>query len=150
MEAEQRSDTPERESPSSVSVGSGESILGLATDELAGVKVEELLNNATAIKMILHYYRKLVDDNKTQRNEINTLKTYVDAYNQKQFNVTVGAPLMVLSNLMIAFAVNLITGAFQGATINPLLLWAGIGLFLPGFTITVVGVYFSMFKDQRP
>ena len=38
-----------------------ENILGLSTSDLAGLSAEELTDNPTAIKMLLHYYRQLVD-----------------------------------------------------------------------------------------
>ena len=36
------------------------SMLGVSTTELAGLSVEELTGNATAIKMMIHYYKQLV------------------------------------------------------------------------------------------
>jgi hypothetical protein len=51
------------------------SILGLSTSRLAGLSAEELTENPTAIKMLLHYYRQLTDDNTRLKNDNNTLKT---------------------------------------------------------------------------
>jgi hypothetical protein len=69
------------------------SILGLQTGELAGLSAEELTENPTAIKMLLHYYRQLVDDNISLKNDNNTLKTYVDAYDRQKSNSATGAIL---------------------------------------------------------
>lgn len=55
-------------------------LLGLSTNEFAGLSVEDVIENKTAMIMLMHYYKKLVDDNNALRNEANTLKTYVDGY----------------------------------------------------------------------
>jgi hypothetical protein len=39
------------------------SILGLSTNELAGLSADELIGNPTAIRMVLHYYAQLVEEN---------------------------------------------------------------------------------------
>ncbi len=81
---------------------SDDSILGLSTDDLAGLSAKELTGNSTAIKMLLHYYRQLVDANTSLRNDNNTLKTYVDAYNRQKTNSVTGAVLLAVSNISIA------------------------------------------------
>lgn len=70
--------------------GRNATILGLSTVELAGLSPDELTDNPVAIKMLLHYYRQLVDDNNALKNDNNTLKTYVDAYNQQKTNSWTG------------------------------------------------------------
>lgn len=44
-----------------------ESILGLSTSELAGLSADDLTDNPTAIRMILHCYRQLVGENSSLR-----------------------------------------------------------------------------------
>ena len=36
------------------------SILGLSTDELAGLSVDELMSNKVAITMLIHYYKLML------------------------------------------------------------------------------------------
>src|SRR5258705_8043141 len=86
-----------------------ESILGLSTKELAGLSVEELTNNPTAIKMMMHYYKQLVDENNALTNDANTLRTYVSAYDMQKSNSATGAVLLAVSNISIGFGVNLLT-----------------------------------------
>jgi hypothetical protein len=114
-----------------------ESILGLSTSEVAGLSVDELIENKTAITMLIHYYKKLVDDNNALKNEVNTLKTYVDAYQRKKTFVTIGATLLAASNILVGFGVNLLT------TAN---LWPGLSSIIPGIALIAVGLYFS-YKD---
>lgn len=85
------------------------SILGVSTTELAGLSVEELTGNSSAIKMMLHYYKQLVDENRTLRNEVNTLKTYVSAYDTTKSNSATGALLLAISNIPLGFGINLLT-----------------------------------------
>ena len=119
-----------------------ESILGLSTSQLAGLSADELTGNPTAIKMILHYYRQLLDDNTRLKNDNNTLKTYVDAYQIQKSNTTTGAILLAVSNISIGFGVNLLTG------ISPAT-WPGIASLVVGLSLIVSGVYFTFFKERH-
>lgn len=110
-------------------------ILGLSTDELAGLSVDELMSNKTAITMILHYYKQMVDENTSLRNDVNTLKTYVDSYATKKTNTNVGAVLLLVSNVGIGFGVNLLT---NGTT------WPGMATMLPGLAMAAAGLFFSL------
>lgn len=114
--------------------------LGISPEKFAEVDVKELVNNETAIKMLLHYYTKLTDENKTQKNDINTYKTYVGAYDKKKSNAATSATLFILSNLSIAFAVNLLT--------KPLLVNAGWFLLIMGGALASAGLYFNFWKDK--
>ena len=109
-----------------------QSILGLSTVELAGLTPDELTNNSVAIKMLLHYYRQLVDDNSALKNDNNTLKTYVDAYERQRNNSSVGAVLLAVSNISIGFGVNLLTGGTS---------WPGIASLVVGVALVGSGIY---------
>jgi hypothetical protein len=117
----------------------GDSILGLSTSELANLTTDDLTNNPTAIKMILHYYRQLVSDNNSLRNDNNTLKTYVSAYDKQKSNTATGAVLLSISNISIGFGVNLLsTNHF----------WPGLCSLLAGVSLIAAGIYFSFMKDS--
>lgn len=110
------------------------SILGLSTDELAGLTTDELTDNPVAIKMLLHYYRQLVDQNSTLKNDNNTLKTYVTAYERYRTSSVVGAILLAISNVSIGFGVNLLTLETT---------WPGISSLVIGITMVTAGIYFT-------
>ncbi len=114
--------------------------LGISPEKFAEVDVKELVNNETAIKMLLHYYTKMTDENKTQKNDINTYKTYVGAYDKKKSNAATSATLFILSNLSIAFAVNLLTKA---PPVN-----SGWFLLIMGVALASAGLYFNFWKDK--
>lgn len=109
-----------------------DSILGLSTVELAGLKPDELTNNPVAIKMLLHYYRQLVDENSGLKNNNNTLKTYVDAYDRQRNNSSVGAILLGISNISIGFGVNLLTAGTS---------WPGVASLGVGVALVIGGIY---------
>jgi hypothetical protein len=114
-------------------------ILGLSTDQLAGLSVDEVTGNKTAVTMVIHYYKQLVDENTSLRNEVNTMKTYVDGYATKKTNTTMGAILLAVSNICIGFGVNLLT---SGST------WPGLATLIPGIALVITGLFFSL-KDNR-
>ena len=114
--------------------------LGIAPEKFAEVDVKELVNNETAIKMLLHYYTKLTEENKTQKNDINTYKTYVEAYDKKKSNSATSTILLILSNLSIAFSVNLLT---KTPPVN-----AGWFLLVMGVALAAAGLHFNFWKDK--
>jgi len=118
------------------------SILGLSTSQLADLSADELTDNPTAIKMILHYYRQLTDDNTRLKNDNNTLKTYVDAYGKQKSNTATGAILLAVSNISIAFGVNMLTGS------TPSVL-PGVCSLIVGIALVLSGIYFTFLKDRR-
>jgi len=92
--------------------------------------------------MLLHYYRQLTDDNTRLKNDNNTLKTYVDAYDKQKSNTATGALLLGVSNISIGFGVNLLTGETP-------LLWPGVSSLVVGISLVVSGIYFTFLKDRR-
>ncbi len=114
-------------------------ILGLSTADLAGLSVDELTGNKTAITMVMHYYKQLVDENISLKNDLNTLKTYVDGYAEKKTNARTGAILLFVSNIGIAFGVNLLTSN---------IVWPGLATLIPGIVMAGAGLYFSL-KEGR-
>lgn len=117
-------------------------ILGLNPDGLANLTVDEVVNNKTAVKMLFHYYKKLSDENMSLKNEKNTLNTYVDAYKRAKDNSIISSLLFMLSNLLIAFGVNLLTDKLNNDN-------AGWLLLISGIISTIAGIYFNFFKDKE-
>ncbi len=109
-------------------------ILGLPTDELAGLSVDELTGNKTAITMVMHYYKVLQEENVSLRNDLNTAKSYVEGYGTKKTNATNGAVLLLVANIGIGFGVNLLTS-------NQI--WPGLATFIPGLCMAAAGTYFA-------
>lgn len=130
--------TGSEEPPTGVGRPSGidakKQILGLSTDELAGLSVDELTGNKTAITMVMHYYKVLLEENTSLRNDLNTAKSYVEGYGTKRTNATIGAVLLLVANVGVGFGVNLLTS-------NQV--WPGLATLLPGLCMAAAGTYFS-------
>jgi len=118
-----------------IEVEEDENILGLSTTELADLTVGEVTNNETAIKMIMHYYKQLVGNNNSLKNENNTLKTYVDGYSRKKVNSGVGATLLAVSNVLTGFGINLLTSSTN--------YWPGGVLLGIGILLIILGLFLS-------
>jgi hypothetical protein len=89
--------------------------------------------------MMVHYYKRLLDENGSLKNDNNTLKTYVSAYEKQRSNSASGAVLLALSNISIGFGVNLLTGTNSNSG------WSALAT---GVVIAAGGLYFSFFKDR--
>jgi hypothetical protein len=130
-------DTGEAHRQASETAGSAaQTILGLSTSDLAGLSVDEITGDKVAITMLMHYYKQLVDENSSLRNDLNTLRTYVDGYRAKKLNASVGAGLQFGGTVFVGFGINLLTvdaSKFPG--------W----LMLAGGVIAVIlGLYYSL------
>ena len=126
--------TPGNSSPPT-SQGREGQILGLATEQLAGLSIDELTGNKTAITMVMHYYRVLLDENTALRNDRNTLQTYVEGYRTKKTHAAVGAMLLLAANIGIGFGVNLLT-SHQTAP--------GLATLIPGLCFAIGGTWLSL------
>jgi hypothetical protein len=123
--------------PNSVAKNNTQSFLGLQTQDLAGLSVDELVNNKTAITMVVHYYKQLVDENASLRNDLNTAQTYIPGYEAKRVYSRVGSGLQFVGTVLIAFGVNLLTGVPTPA---------GWLVFVAGIICQGIGLYYS-WKD---
>ena len=61
--------------------------------------------------MVMHYYKQLLGENVSLKNDLNTVRTYVDGYRAKKTDSSVGAGLQFLSTLLVGFGINLLTSA---------------------------------------
>ena len=134
-----RDDAPRLAAAASPATARDKQILGLSTDQLAGLSIDELTGNKTAITMVIHYYRVLVDENTALRNDRNTLQTYVEGYRTKKTYAAVGAILLLAANVGIAFGVNLLTSRSTGP---------GLATLIPGVFFALAGLFLS-FRDGK-
>lgn len=105
---------------------------------LAGVSVDEILNNKPALTMVMHYYKQLADENSALKNDLNTASTYVQGFDKKQNDTTIGATLQFLASVCIGFGINLLTSDPKPAP--------GAFLLIVGLLLQGIGLYFSLRK----
>ena len=106
------------------------SMLGLSTTDLAGLTVDELFENKTAITMMLHYYRLLYDDNNSLRTEVASLQTYQTGYQRAKLLSGVAAVLLSVSNLGIGLGSSLLISGQR--TLGLLTIIPGLGFLVAG------------------
>lgn len=111
--------------------------LGFQQGSLAGVTVDELLKNKTALTMLLHYYHQLHDENGSLKNDLNTAKTYVNGYETKKVKTRTGATLQAFATLPIGFSINILTGG------NAALTSAGWIILSIGIALQGLGMFFA-------
>lgn len=116
-----------------------QSILGLSTEELAGLSEADLTENPVAIRMILHYYKQITEENSVLKNDNNTLKTYAAAYERKRSDSATSAILLITSNVFIGFSINLLTTS---------LALPGFIMLIGGIILAALGIFFNFVKDK--
>lgn len=120
----------------------GAELLGLSTNDLAGLTVADITDNPVAVQMVLHYFKQLNAENLSLKNDVNTYRTYADAYEKKRVTSIAGGILAVISNIPISLGVNLLTGD-QAAALK----WSAIAMLFVGLIIAAVGLYFTLRKE---
>lgn len=113
-------------------------MMGFNSDSIADVRVEEIVNDIAAIKMLVHRIKELIDENISLRSDKNRLETYVYAYDRKKSNAVTSTILIALSNILIGFGINLLT-AYNN--------WPGGVLLGCGVLLTATGMYFTFIKE---
>lgn len=115
------------------------SVLGVPTENLAGLSVDEVCGNKVAVTMVLHYYRLLVNQNAALRNQLNTANSYVDAFKSKKTRTTIAAFLFLTSNVGTGFGINLITSGQTSA---------GWMTLIPGILFAITAIVLSFFNGD--
>lgn len=106
-------------------------VLGLSTDKIGDISVEDLRDNLPALKMLLHKYNEYIDENKTLNTKINALQTelqiyvaYRDGYSKQKSNSHLSATLNLFGTVVVGFGVNFSTPEITSA--GAILLLTGI------------------------
>lgn len=120
----------------------GNSLLGVPMEDIANLTVDEIVNNKQAVTMVFHYYKKMEDENTSLKNERNTLQTYVEAFNRKKSDSATAAILLLVSNIVIGFGINLLTDTNDQSR-EP-----GWIVFTVGAIMALSGFYFQFLKDR--
>jgi hypothetical protein len=114
-------------------------LLGIPTDDIANLSVDEIVNNKQAVTMVFHFYKIMADENTSLKNERNTLQTYVSAFELKKSDSATAAILLLVSNISIGLGINLLTNSNTSA---------GVITLIPGICLAVTGLYFQFFKER--
>jgi len=97
---------------------------------MAGLTVDDVIGNKQAVTMLMHYHAQFEDENVALRNDLNTLKVYVEQYEKKRNDAMISGGLQFLATLFIGFGINILTGDGKPA---------------PGWLLMVAGVLTQIF-----
>ena len=91
-------------------------VLGLSTDSIGDLHPADLIDNMTALKMLLYRYGEYIDENKRLERRVASLETelqiytsYRDGYGKKKGNSRTSATLNLIGTVLVGFGVNLST-----------------------------------------
>lgn len=120
--------------------------------EIAGISLQELVNNETALKLLLHTFRQTADENIAIKQQQNFDRSQMAQFQQdKQESIvrfqrdtlekTLGTLLSFVGTIPIAFGVNILSG-----TVN---LQAGWVCLVCGFVFSVGGLFLGVHRNLR-
>lgn len=114
--------------------------LGLV-DELEDVTMDKLLNNETAINMLLHNYKKLENENNMLKQDLNRQATIERTLSKNKTYTKVAAVISAFATLLISFGVNFVTSNSNDIK--------GIILVVLGVIAEGISIYFSFSKEDE-
>lgn len=118
--------------------------------EVAGTALEELVDNKPALKLVLHAFRKAVDDNVSLKYKQSFDTAEIERLKEEKLNIiissnrdnaekTIGTTLSFVGGIPLAFGVNLLTSNTN--------LQAGWACLLLGIGLSCVGLVFSFYRS---
>lgn len=108
--------------------------------EVAGISVQELVNNETALKLVIHTFRQTVDDNVALKQQQNFDKSEIAKLNRENRDKTIGTMFTFTSSIPIGFGINILT-----SNSNPNAGWACL---IVGFLLWLGGMILSLLSSQ--
>ena len=111
------------------------------TNNLSDINVDDLLNNATAINMLLHECQKLENENMMLKQDLTRQSTIERTLLNKKTYTKVAAIVSVFATILLSFGINFVT--------NNLFDVKGIILVLLGITAEIISLYFSFKGDDE-
>lgn len=79
-------------------------------ENIDGVTLKELLNDEPALKMLLHNYQKIGNENKMLKQDLERQAT-IERIRKKEDFLKIAAIFSLLSNITLSFGVNFITNS---------------------------------------
>lgn len=112
------------------------------TKNLSDISVEELLNNITAINMLLHEYQKTENENTMLKQDLTRQATIERTLQTKQAYSKIAGILGLFSTILLSFGINFVTAS---NTIDI----KGWILVASGIIAQAISLYFSFKGDDK-
>lgn len=111
------------------------------TNDLNDIDVKDLLNNETAINMLLHENQKLENENMMLKQDLNRQSTIERTLLIRKTYTKVAAVISVFSTLLISFGINFITSDKKDIK--------GYIILILGIISEIISLYFSFKGDEE-
>lgn len=112
------------------------------TKNLSDISVEELLNNRTAINMLLHEYQKTENENIMLKQDLTRQATIERTLQTKNAYSKIAGVVGLFSTILLSFGINFVTAS---NTIDI----KGWILVVLGIIAQVISLYFSFKGDDK-
>lgn len=110
-------------------------------ENIDGVKFDELLENKTALKMLLHNYQKIQDENIMLKQDLQRQSTIEKELDKKEENSKTSGIFALCSSIALGVGINFITN-----DISDIKGWV---LSVLGVTFQIISLYYSFRKVER-
>ena len=111
------------------------------TNDLNDINIKDLLNNETAINMLLHENQKLENENMMLKQDLNRQATVERTLLMRKTYTKVAAVISLFSTLLLSFGINFITSDKNDIK--------GFVLLLLGIAAEIISLYFSFKGDEE-
>lgn len=111
------------------------------TNDLNDINIKDLLNNETAINMLLHENQKLENENMMLKQDLNRQATVERTLLMRKTYTKVAAVISIFSTLLLSFGINFITSDKSDIK--------GFVLLFLGIAAEIISLYFSFKGDEE-
>lgn len=105
-------------------------------DNIDGVTIDEIITNKTALKMLLHNYQKISNENEMLKQDLERQSTFERGLERKNDDSKTAGIFSFISTLAVGFAINFVTTDLNSKP--------GWILLIIGIVLEVVSIYFSV------
>ena len=105
-------------------------------DNIDGVTIDEITTNKTALKMLLHNYQKISNENEMLKQDLERQSTFERGLERKNDDSKIAGILSLISTLAVGFAINFVTTDWSDIS--------GWILLIIGIVLEGVSIYFSV------
>ena len=110
-------------------------------ENIDGVKIDELLGNKTALKMLLHNYQKIQNENVMLKQDLQRQSTIEKELDRKTDFSKISGIFALFSSVALGFGINFVTndsGDVKGWIISIL-----------GVAFQIISIYYSFRKVEK-
>ena len=105
-------------------------------DNIDGVTIDEIITNKTALKMLLHNYKKISTENEMLKQDLKRQSTFERGLEKKNDDSKTAGIFSFISTIAVGFAINFVT--------TDLYSLSGWIVLIIGIVLEALSIYFSV------